>query len=313
VDSSLPQTPSCLRVEVMEQFEAIGDGLLVRAPGKINLSLLVAGKRPDGYHEIETVMSKINLFDEIFIERGEEVGIELLCRGPYPVPAGPNNTVYRACRLVFDYMGDTSKVRITLTKNIPAGSGLGSGSSDAAATLTGLKRFLQLPLTGEQLLDLAGKIGSDVAFFLDGPLALCTGRGEKIKKIRANFDFTALLVLPDVSVSTKEVYDNYRHDAALYDKLKGQIKRYIEKNRIDLISRMCANMLEQSCFELYKELGELKAQVESIGAGRFCLSGSGSALYCILQDEERESAELIRDEIEHKVDCKTVIVSNNRW
>jgi 4-diphosphocytidyl-2-C-methyl-D-erythritol kinase len=114
------------------QFEEINGRLLVRAPAKINLSLLIAGKRADGFHELETLMAKISLFDEIIIEAGSSEGIELLCTGPQWAPAGQDNLVHRAAQLLFDRSGVRPSVRISLKKNIPAGSGLGSASSDAA-------------------------------------------------------------------------------------------------------------------------------------------------------------------------------------
>jgi len=159
-----------------EQFETVGHGLLVRAPAKINLSLLVAGKRPDGFHELETIMAKVNWYDEILIEPGQKQGIELVCQGPHWAPEGQENLIYQAAKMLLENQGVSADIRITLTKNIPAGSGLGSASSDAAATLIGLNQYLKLKLPNRQFSKLAPRLGSDVAFFLDGPLAFCTGK-----------------------------------------------------------------------------------------------------------------------------------------
>jgi 4-diphosphocytidyl-2-C-methyl-D-erythritol kinase len=296
-----------------EQFETLGNDILVRAPAKINLSLLIAGKRPDGFHEIETIMAKINWYDEIFIEPNLKAGIELVCRGPHWSPPGQDNLVYRAAKAIVNACGLCPDVRITLTKNIPAGSGLGSASSDAAATLMGLNQYLYLELPNRQLVKLAPKLGSDVTFFLSGPLALCRGKGEKIKKINKKFDFLALLILPDVSVSTKIVYENYTHNQASYEKLSTEINSYITKNRIDLVVKMCANMLEESCFGLEKELAKLKEKIESLGIGPVCLSGSGSAMFCIIEDRDIEKAEVYSAQLAEKIGCKSIIVRNNRW
>ena len=266
-----------------EQITTFDDGLLVLAPAKINLSLLIAGKRPDGFHEIETVMAKINWYDELLIQPGRRAGIELICDGPQWAPAGEDNLVYRAAKSLLESSGLEAEVRIKLTKNIPAGTGLGSASSDAAAALIGINHYLKLELGKTDLHKLAAALGSDVAFFLNGPLALCTGRGEKIKKLDDIFNFTALLILPDVSVSTKRVYANYKHSRRLYQTLSTRIKNHICKNRIDLLVKMCANMLAESCFELEKSLAELKKMIESLGIGPCCLSGSGSALFCIIE------------------------------
>ena len=161
-----------LRTKSQEQFESVGSSLLVRAPAKINLSLLIAGKRPDGFHEIETIMAKVTWYDEILIEPGEKVGIELICKGPQWAPAGQENLVYKAAKMLLDNTSSSANVKITLTKNIPAGTGLGSASSDAAATLLGLNRYLKLNLNNKELSKFAAKLGSDAPFFLNGPLAL---------------------------------------------------------------------------------------------------------------------------------------------
>jgi len=296
-----------------KQFEIVGNGLLIRAPAKINLYLLIAGKRPDGFHEIETVMAKINFYDEVLIERGRKSGIELICTGPYWAPEGQGNLVYKATEMLLASCGQSADVKITLTKNIPAGSGLGSASSDAAATLIGLNRYLDLRVPNRKLAKLAAQLGSDVAFFLDGPLALCTEKGEKIKKLSKIFDFLALLILPNVSVSTEKVYANYEHDAALYEKLKARINSYIKKNNIDLILKMCANMLQNSCFYVYRELAELKVRIESLGFRPLGLSGAGSAMFYMVNAKDDKKAAEYKHTLQGKIGCKIVLVSNNRW
>ena len=289
-----------------KQFEILKYGLLVRAAGKINLSLLVKGNRPDGYHDIESIMAKIDWYDEILIEHGKseirnpkseisndkpETNIELICKGPYKVPEGEENLVYKAAEEILKIKNQKVKsneernkrLRITLTKNMPAGSGLGSGSSDAAATLMGINRFLKLGLGKREIAGLAAKLGSDVAFFLDGPVALCTGRGEKVKKLE-RCEFRVLLIVPDVSVSTKKVYENYRHDEAKYGRLSEEINIYIEKKRI-----------------------------ESLGVRPVCLSGSGSSMFCIINRINEEGVKAYRDRIEKELSCRSIIVNNNTW
>ena len=296
-----------------EQITEVDGGLLVRAPAKINLSLLIAGKRPDGFHEIETLMAKVEFFDEILIREGTRRGIELICNGPEWAPKGKDNLVYQAAEALLACRRSSSPLKITLTKNVPAGSGLGSASSDAAAALIGVNRLLNLGVGRAPLSEMAARLGSDVAFFLDGALAICRGRGEQIEELNKNFDFLALLVLPDVSVSTKRVYENYRHDSALYEKLKVQINSNILGSRIDLTAKLCANMLERSCLSLYRKLGELKGRIEGLGIGPMCLSGSGSAMFCIIDDRDGEKARQYQNIIEKHIGCKSIIVSKNRW
>ena len=296
-----------------EQTATVGHGLLVRAPAKINLSLLIAGKRPDGFHEIETVMAKVNFYDEILIEPGEKAGIELVCKGPHWAPEGKDNLVYQTCELLLNSCGVWTDIKITLTKNIPAGSGLGSASSDAAATLMGVNQYMDFGLPNRQLAKLAKQLGSDVAFFLDGPLAFCSGKGEKIRKITKKFNFLALLILPGVSVSTKKVYANYRANRPLYKQLSARINSHVKEKKFDLVSKMCANMLETSCYSLYRELAELKARIEALGIGPLCLSGTGSALFFIMESMEKDKASRYKRILEEKIGCNSLIASNNRW
>ena len=296
-----------------KQFEKINDALLIRAPAKINLSLLVAGKRADGFHNLKTIMAKINWFDEVLIEKNIKKGITLVNKGPYWAPAGKKNLVCRACKLILEHAQTSADLRITLTKNIPAGTGLGSASSDAAATLLGVNKFLGLGLGRGVLKKIAAMLGSDVAFFLNGPLAFCTSKGEKVKKIEKKFNFLAILVVPDVTSSTKTVYGNYRHDDRLFKVLSLQINKLMVKNKIDLIVGLCANMLQDSCFGLYKGIEKIKNKVESLGIKPLCLSGSGSTLYYIIENRDRKKALMFQQKLTDNVGCKSIIVSSNRW
>ncbi len=295
------------------QFEGVGDTLLVRAPAKLNLSLLVAGKRPDGFHEIETVMAKVDWYDEIRIEPGHTPGLAFFCAGPRWAPPDQTNLVYRAAELLLHESGQAPSLRVTLVKNLPAGSGLGSASSDAAATLMGLNRYLNLGLAKNEMAERATRLGSDVPFFLNGPLAYCTGRGEKITASAGPFPFTALLILSDINSSTKEVYANYRHDPALYERLHAALAALLESDRVDTIAKMSVNMLQRSCFELYEELGERKKAIEALEVGPVCLSGSGSTMFLIFDQGEEERLEAVRDRIAEKTGWGSTVVRNNQW
>ena len=296
------------------QFEVVDRGLLVRAPAKLNISLLIAGKRADGFHEIETIMAKINYFDEILIEPGPpNSGITLDCRGPHWVPPGPDNLVHQAATLILAGQENKRDINLTLTKNIPAGTGLGSASSDAAAILMGLNRYFHLGHSTDRLHSMASQLGSDVAFFLHGPLSLCRGRGEKIERIDKAFPFSAIVTIPSIKVSTKRVYTHYVHNHALYQRFRNQINAHIDENRIDLVAKMCTNMLSETCFRLERKLAELKKRLESLGIGPVCLSGSGSALYCIVKTRDLSQLTKVTKSLAQNVNCNSMIVNSIGW
>ncbi|MBW8016016.1 MAG: 4-(cytidine 5'-diphospho)-2-C-methyl-D-erythritol kinase [Planctomycetes bacterium] len=302
-----------------EQFNVVDGRLVVLAPCKVNLSLLIGEKRADGFHELETVMAKVAWFDELLFEKGDTDGIELVCKGAHWAPDGQDNLVWRAYDMVITGLEDEEKLRqarcvkITLTKNIPAGSGLGSASSDAAAALLGMNRFFGLGLSDEKLHEMAGRLGSDVAFFLGGPLAFCWGRGEKIREIEEKYSFRLLLALPGVSVSTKGVYENFSIDKGLFERLSEKINLEIEKKDIDFVAGMCANILEECCFDLYPQLAELKRDIQSLGIGHVCLSGSGSTVYCLLGDVSDEDVKHYQVQLKENCNCESLVVYNNRW
>ena len=295
-----------------QQYETTANGLLVRAPAKINLSLLITGKRPDGFHGIETLMAKINWYDELLFELAEKEGIDLACTGPHWAPDGEDNLVYQACQMLYERAGQTPKIRVTLIKNIPAGTGLGSASSDAGAAVMGLNRFAQLGQPDAVLHDICASLGSDINFFLGGPLAYCTGRGEKIEKIEEKIDFCALLVLSNVNTSTKRVYANYRHDRDEYERLSGEINPLLRKKRVDSVAKICANMLAESCFELHPELERLKQDCQRLCGLDVCLSGSGSAMYVLVPGPFEKFLRL-QDYVKKEYNCESRFIYNNRW
>ena len=298
---------------IKRQFEEKNNELLVRAPAKLNLTLLVAGKRPDGFHELETIMAKIDYYDELFFAKGGKGGIDLLCEGPLWSPEGPDNLVYTSAEKLMKHCGVKENVQIRLLKNIPAGSGLGSASSDAAATLMGLSKLLQLPVTNEELMEISSELGSDVSFFLGEPLAFCTGKGEIITEIDKKFAFSAVLVIPDINVSTAKVYKDYKHCNDLYLGLNSKINDCLEKNRIDLAVKMCANMLEISCFGIHKELLDIKEKIRGMFDVKPCLSGSGASMFFLLEDDDDKKQRNYLEKIKKEIDCCAYIVHNNSW
>ncbi len=297
--------------EILPQFESSEKGLLVRAPAKINLSLLIADKRPDNYHNLETVMAKIAFYDEIFLESGKSSELEIVCKGNWS-PEGKDNLVYKAAELFYKAIEKKPDVRITLTKNIPAGSGLGGASSDAASTILALNKLHNGILPENKLYDICAQLGSDVSFFLNGPLALCTGRGEKVEKIDKSLGFIIILILPNINISTKRVYGLYKVDMKRFNELSTKIRGYISDNKIALIPKLCANMLAKTCFLVDNHLALLQVKIQEITSMPVCLSGSGSALFVFSDDVSYHDVDILRSEMISR-NCNCIIVSNNEW
>jgi len=185
--------------------------LSLACPAKVNLSLRVHGKRPDGFHEISTVLQTIDLCDRLVIHRVDPASpprIEVPGGG---APADDSNLVLKAARAFFGVLGEPARgVRFRLEKRIPAGSGLGGGSSDAAAALLGLQSLWGQPLDARQLHGVGAAVGSDVPFFLEGGTAFATGRGEQVESLDDMPSATVSVVVPAVEVPTAEVYGGWK-------------------------------------------------------------------------------------------------------
>ncbi|MEN6385011.1 MAG: 4-(cytidine 5'-diphospho)-2-C-methyl-D-erythritol kinase [Phycisphaerales bacterium] len=296
---------------ILPQFENLKDGLLTRAPAKINLSLLIADKRPDGYHNLETVMAKINFYDELFFELNDSKKLELVCKGNWS-PEGKDNLVFKAAEMFYKAAGENPSVRITLTKKIPAGSGLGSASSDAATTVLALNKLHNGILAQSTMYEICAQLGSDVSFFLNGPLALCSGRGEKVVKIDKKLDFSAILMLPDVNISTKRVYESYKIDMEMFRAESEKIHKIIKEDKIELLQNCCVNMLAKTCFLLDNKLALLQVNTQEKTRVPVYLSGSGSALFVLLDNSNYQNIDFIRREI-NSLGCNCIIVSSNEW
>ncbi|NOY53890.1 MAG: 4-(cytidine 5'-diphospho)-2-C-methyl-D-erythritol kinase [Deltaproteobacteria bacterium] len=278
-------------------------GLTLSAPAKINLGLLVRGKRPDGYHEIETVLQTVSLYDEIFIEEGGE-GIELTLDTP-GLPTGKENLVVRAAGRFYREIGKTPHLRIGLKKKIPVGAGLGGGSSDAAATLAALNRLRGNPLPLSRLMELAAELGMDVPFFLFSATALATGRGEKLQRLPSpSPPLWILLVHPGFHISTKKVYQGVKLGLTTKNK-HISIRRFL----VTTFTRghsVLSNDLERVTFEAYPRLREIKETILDLGALEGAMSGSGSTLFGIFPD--REAACAAGTELENRKGLSVTLV-----
>ena len=259
----------------------------VSALAKINLTLKVLNQRPDGYHELRTVFQTVSLADTLEIEfaPGPRTCIEV--RG---APEIPDNLIERAARLALDALRITGQVRFGLTKRIPIGAGLGGGSSDSAAVLLALPVLAGQHIPLEDLIELAAQLGSDVPFFLLGGRAVALGRGTELYPLPEHRSPPALLVAPDLHISTPEAY------RALGRRLTNEPPQNIISSFQSWIWQQTEgspgeNDFESVVLDRCPALKSLKRQLEKLGANPAMLSGSGSALFGIFDSSQaRERA-----------------------
>lgn len=252
--------------------------LVVDATAKINLALEVLGRRQDGYHEIRTVMQAIDLHDTLRFHPG--TGLSVVSSRLLTL----DNTVAAAARLFGGKLGYTGGATIELVKRIPAAAGLGGGSSDGAATLTGLNRLWQRGLSREELLPLAEKLGSDVPFFLYGGTALAEGRGERITSLPLLPPRTIVLLVPPVAVPMGKTGRLYRSLQASHHTRGEFTERAVKAIRHGRLPEL-HNVFENVAFDVFPGLRGFWQRFEASGAGEVHLAGSGPVLFSLCGTE----------------------------
>ncbi|MGY3839420.1 4-(cytidine 5'-diphospho)-2-C-methyl-D-erythritol kinase [Bacillus atrophaeus] len=259
--------------------------ILEKAPAKINLSLDVTKKRPDGYHEVEMIMTTIDLADRIELTEIAEDEVRVASHNRF-VPDDQRNLAYQAARLIKDRYKVKKGVSIMITKVIPVAAGLAGGSSDAAATLRGLNRLWKLNLSVEELAELGAEIGSDVSFCVYGGTALATGRGERIRHISAPPHCWVILAKPTVGVSTAEVYRQLKLDKVEHPDVNGMIEA-IEEKSFQKVCAQLGNVLESVTLDMHPEVAMIKNQMKRFGADAVLMSGSGPTVFGLVQYESK--------------------------
>jgi len=263
----------------------------VLSPAKINLLLEILGRRRDGYHEIRTLIQLVDLFDEILFERLEE-GVELRVFGLSDhVPKDQDNLVLGAARLLFKEMGTSGGVSITLYKRIPSAAGLGGGSSNAAATLWGLKILFGFPISKARLRELALSLGSDVPFFFSSGCAFGEGRGELLKEVRLPCK-PVVIIYPGFGVSSGWAYERKKLKLTKRGK-KDNLKRLYYESSLEELPPFSVNELEEVVAEKYPLIRDLKRALLNSGARLALMSGSGSSVYGLF-DDRTKAAEAAR-------------------
>jgi 4-diphosphocytidyl-2-C-methyl-D-erythritol kinase len=255
------------------------------APAKINWTLEVLGRRPDGFHEVKTILQTIDLCDSLELESAAELTLEATGEGLSPPQ---ENLIMRAARLLQERTGYSGGARMRLTKTIPVAAGLGGGTSDAAAALRGLDRLWGLALPHERLTELAAELGSDVPFFLRGGTALAEGRGERITPLPDAPRAAILVVVPPLSIpqKTQRMYSllgtkDYG-DGAPSDRFTHALRQGKPLTEGDLY-----DVFGSLAFQAFPELQTCRRALIQAGASAVHLAGSGPALFVLLRDEEQ--------------------------
>jgi 4-diphosphocytidyl-2-C-methyl-D-erythritol kinase len=266
--------------------------ILLLSPAKINLYLRVLDKRPDGYHNLENLMQTISFCDEIEIHLLQETNkpeISLECDNKN-IPAGIDNIAVRAARNFIDASGIKNNIHIKLRKKIPMGAGLGGGSSNAGTVLMGLNLLSGNLLSMDNLTKLAIRLGSDVPFFLYGGLALCTGKGEKVKPLSPLQEYWIALVNPGILISTKEIYELFVKFRLTYHTKSANLLQCGGMQYIDNIIPIMCNDLEEIAMQTHPRLREIKSSLENSGCLKAMVTGSGSTVFGLCRSpEESES------------------------
>ena len=255
---------------------------MLSAAAKVNLILEVLGKRSDGYHELVTVMQAVDLSDRIALEGADSIELKVSVSD---IPADASNLAMRAAMALRDAAGVDRGVRIVLDKRIPVAAGLGGGSADAAAVLSGLNRLWGLRWPARRLAEVATSLGMDVPFFLAGGVALGTARGERLERI-AGSPLGLVLVNPGVAVSTAEAYG--RLSASMYSD-GTRVRRMVSALAMRQPARIAANLynvLEGSVAPVRPEIERMKAALVAAGALGAVMSGSGPTVFGVARSFE---------------------------
>lgn len=256
-----------------------------KAYAKVNLGLDVVRKREDGYHEVKMVMQTIGIHDVLSFQK-QEAGITLDI-DRVELPKDGNNLIYRTAKLIMEEYSLKEGIKIQLKKNIPIAAGLAGGSTDAAAVFKGMNELFQLGMTPERMAELGVKIGADVPYCLMGGTALAEGIGEKLTPLPAAPTAILLVAKPDISVSTKHVYESLNaREIIFHPDIDGMVKAVSRHDLEGIIDRM-KNVLESVTAQEYPIIDQLKDFMKEQGAEQAIMSGSGPTVFGIFDSQEK--------------------------
>jgi 4-diphosphocytidyl-2-C-methyl-D-erythritol kinase len=253
---------------------------------KLNLTLDVLGKRPDGYHDLKSVMQTISVRDDIEIDVGTGEPWRLLC-DKEGIPTDETNLAWKAAKVFFDAVKkDPEGLEIRIVKRIPSGAGLGGGSADAAAVLRALNRHYGHPFSVGALAELGAQVGSDVPFCTLCGTAMVEGRGEKLRKLPDMPDCVFVVCKPEFSISTPELYRKIDEKEVAKRPDNRAMESAILAGDLGKVAENLCNVFDPIVTEEHLELNYIKSIFNSYGAAGYQMTGSGSAVFAIVQDFE---------------------------
>ena len=259
------------------------ENITMHSYAKINLSLDIIGKREDGYHEIKTIMQRIDLKDTVHIENIDKD--EIILQSNHPgVPLNEENIVCKSWKIMKNIKNINKGIKVTIYKNIPIGAGLAGGSSNAGAVLKGLNELWDVGLEAEELQALGKNIGADVPFTILGGTALAEGIGEKLTSLKPFSDKHVLICNPGIEISSKYAYSILKLDDERVETEK--IIKAMENEDLELIGKLAKNKMEDEIFKKYKIIEKIKLDLIKANAKISLMSGSGSSVFGIFEDEE---------------------------
>lgn len=256
------------------------------APAKLNLFLEVLGRRADGYHDLETVMVAVSWADRLTFRRTTDPGVRLVCDDP-SLPVDLKNLAVRGAAAALEGVANAGGVAVVLEKDVPAGAGMGGGSSDGAAALTAVNRLLGGPRSVDELAELAAQIGSDVPFFVRAASAVCRGRGEIVQPFAFDRPLDAVVIKPEFGLGTADVYRSLDR-SGLGSRAGGSADMVSALQAADVkgVAAALYNRLEAPSLQLRPEIAEIKARLVKAGAVAAMMTGSGSAVFGVCRDPE---------------------------
>ena len=272
------------------------DKLDVDAKGKINLTLDVLFKRPDGYHEVEMIMHTISLKDTVSLELISTPGIKLITDYP-KILQNEDNLAYKAAKLMMEKYSLDAGILIKIHKSIPIAAGLAGGSTDAAAVILGMNELFDLKRPKEELALLGKEIGADVPFCVMGKAAVARGIGEKLTMIQPLSDVDILIVKPKCGVSTREVYNRLNIKNIKGHPNTDAMLEHSEKRKMDKVAPGLCNVLEEVTLKLHPVLCDIKESMLKNGALGSLMSGSGPSVFGIFEsakDAEKAAEKFLR-------------------